>query len=84
VEEESKHADLDVEQDTERLESDKEVSRGTGSFVVHGKKASVITFGSELQSLSLEERLRLQRQSQKEGTSALSPATVDDDFHSGD
>ncbi|KAK0720489.1 hypothetical protein B0H67DRAFT_633815 [Lasiosphaeris hirsuta] len=36
------------------------LARGTGSFVVHGKKASVITFGNELQmqSLSPEERIR--------------------------
>ncbi|KAK0651954.1 hypothetical protein B0T16DRAFT_90673 [Cercophora newfieldiana] len=36
------------------------LTRGTGSFVVHGKKASVITFGNELQmqSLSPEERIR--------------------------
>ncbi|KAL2133560.1 hypothetical protein VTI74DRAFT_2172 [Chaetomium olivicolor] len=34
--------------------------RGTGSFVVHGKKASVITFGNELQmqALTTEERIR--------------------------
>lgn len=36
------------------------LSRGTGSFVVHGKKASVITFGNDLQlqSLSPDERIR--------------------------
>ena len=36
------------------------LSRGTGSFVVHGKKASVITFGSELQMQSIigDERMR--------------------------
>ncbi|KAK5662778.1 hypothetical protein OQA88_6186 [Cercophora sp. LCS_1] len=45
--------------DTARDGSDV-LSRGTGSFVVHGKKASVITFGNELQmqSLSPEERIR--------------------------
>jgi hypothetical protein len=58
------------------------LSRGTGSFVVHGKKASVITFGSELQSMSPEERLRLRRQSHKEEPNPLSPGTIDDDFHS--
>ncbi|KAK3685989.1 hypothetical protein B0T22DRAFT_410776 [Podospora appendiculata] len=37
------------------------LARGTGSFVVHGKKASVITFGNELhlQSMSPEESIRL-------------------------
>ncbi|KAI5779699.1 hypothetical protein EDC01DRAFT_621152 [Geopyxis carbonaria] len=34
------------------------LARGSGSFTVHGKKASVITFGSEWQSMSSEDRLR--------------------------
>ncbi len=58
------------------------LARGSGSFVVHGKKASVITFGSELQSMSPDERLRLRRQPHKEETRLLSPGTIDDDFHS--
>ncbi|KAH7348714.1 hypothetical protein BKA65DRAFT_265977 [Rhexocercosporidium sp. MPI-PUGE-AT-0058] len=58
------------------------LSRGTGSFVVHGKKASVITFGSEIQSMSHEERLRLRKQPHKEGPGQLSPTTIEDDFHS--
>ncbi len=58
------------------------LSRGTGSFVVHGKKASVIKFGSELQSMSPDERLRLRRQTHKEEPGLLSPASIDDDFHS--
>lgn len=33
------------------------LSRGTGSFVVHGKKASVINFGSELQNISPDSRM---------------------------
>lgn len=53
------------------------LARGTGSFVVHGKKASVITFGSELQSMSPDERMRLRRQSQKEDAGGL-PPTIDD------
>lgn len=36
--------------------------RGTGSFTVHGKKASVITLGSEWQSMSAEELLRSRKQ----------------------
>ncbi|KAG0647782.1 transport sec73 [Hyphodiscus hymeniophilus] len=58
------------------------LSRGTGSFVVHGKKASVITFGSELQSMSPDERLRLRKQSHKDEPGPLSSATIEDDFHS--
>lgn len=44
------------------------LTRGTGQFVVHGKKASVITFGSELQNLSPDERLRSRKLSQSEGS----------------
>ncbi len=58
------------------------LSRGTGSFVVHGKKASVITFGSELQSMSPDERMRLRKQPHKDEPGFLSPATIEDDFHS--
>jgi hypothetical protein len=58
------------------------LSRGTGSFVVHGKKASVITFGSELQSMSPDERMRLRKQPHKDESGFLSPATIDDDFYS--
>ncbi|KAF3760231.1 hypothetical protein M406DRAFT_343373 [Cryphonectria parasitica EP155] len=44
------------------------LTRAAGPFVVHGKKASVITFGSELQSLSPDERLRARKSSQMEDT----------------
>jgi hypothetical protein len=67
---------------SEESTKDDVLSRGAGSFVVHGKKASVITFGSELQSMSPEERLRLRKQSHKDEPGPLSPATIDDDFHS--
>ena len=40
------------------LGKDDQLSRGTGSFVVHGKKASVITFGDALSGMGPEERLR--------------------------
>lgn len=48
------------------------LTRAAGPFVVHGKKASVITFGTELQSLSPDERLRARK------TSALEDP-IDDD-----
>ncbi|OLN97513.1 Protein transport protein sec73 [Colletotrichum chlorophyti] len=54
------------------------LSRGSGSFVVHGKKASVINFGSELQQMTPEERLRQRRQSQRE--EPISPVSIDEDF----
>ncbi|OTB05285.1 hypothetical protein M426DRAFT_142433 [Hypoxylon sp. CI-4A] len=59
------------------------LQRGTGSFTVHGKKASVVNFGSELQSMSTDERIRQRKQSyQGEDHDFGSPASVDDDFHS--
>lgn len=37
------------------------LSRKTPSFTVHGKKASVVTFGSEWQNMPPEERLKLRK-----------------------
>jgi hypothetical protein len=56
------------------------LTRGSGSFVVHGKKASVITFGTELQSLTPDEHLRLQRNralqaAQSDGTNGSSSSS---------
>jgi hypothetical protein len=39
-----------------------ELRRGAGSFILHGKKASVITMSGEWQAMSNEERLRLRRE----------------------
>ena len=61
---------------------DEVLSRGTGSFVVHGKKASVITFGSELQTMSPDERLRLRKSSHKSESPGLASPNIDEDFHS--
>jgi hypothetical protein len=36
-----------------------ELKRGTGSFILHGKKASVITMSGDWQAMSNDERLRL-------------------------
>jgi len=54
--------DASPTQDSEGL------ARGGGSFTVHGKKASVITLGSEWQQISAEERLRLRKQAQSDST----------------
>ncbi|KAL6862359.1 guanine nucleotide exchange factor [Trichoderma novae-zelandiae] len=68
---------------------DSTLSRGTGSFVVHGKKASVIQLGTELQVLNNEEQLlarKLLQQSHRQ--SAEQPAfpapneEQEDDFYS--
>lgn len=64
---------------------DNVLSRGSGSFVVHGKKASVITFGNELQTMSQDETLRARKQSQQseqQPPQPLSPAVSEDDFYS--
>jgi hypothetical protein len=53
--------------------------RGTGSFVVHGKKASVITFGNELQqSLAAEERIRQRMQRDDASSNHTGPADSTD------
>jgi hypothetical protein len=56
------------------------LARGSGSFLVHGKKASVITFGEEFQSQSTEERIRLRKQGQKEDSAGVTSMTVDRDL----
>ncbi|KAH7141174.1 hypothetical protein B0J13DRAFT_445806 [Dactylonectria estremocensis] len=58
------------------------LARGTGSFVVHGKKASVIHFGSELQNMSQDEKIRARNQVQQQEQPPLSPALSEDDFYS--
>jgi hypothetical protein len=58
---------------------DDRLSRGSGSFVVHGKKASVIDFGDGLKHMPTEERLRQRMQAQRE--EPLSPSSVDEDFY---
>lgn len=55
------------------------LARGTGSFTVHGKKASVITFGSEWQSMTPEERLKLRKQSHTDDSKLSVPSAIDDD-----
>ncbi|KAL8695065.1 MAG: hypothetical protein Q9218_000433 [Villophora microphyllina] len=51
-------------EDNASLAEKEGLARGTGSFTVHGKKASVITFGSEWQGVSPEERLKVRKQAQ--------------------
>ncbi|KAL1860479.1 hypothetical protein VTK73DRAFT_7302 [Phialemonium thermophilum] len=55
------------------------LARGSGSFVVHGKKASVITFGAEFQGIPPDEQLRLrnkslQQQQQQQAAAATAVA----------
>ncbi|KAI6776132.1 hypothetical protein HG530_000077 [Fusarium avenaceum] len=61
-----------------------QLARGTGSFVVHGKKASVITFGDGLQNMTHDEKIRARKSSYQQDTplSPLPSAPEDDDFYS--
>ncbi|KAI5856639.1 hypothetical protein GGS23DRAFT_398111 [Durotheca rogersii] len=56
--------------------------RGTGSFTVHGKKASIVNFGSELQSMSTDERMKQRKQSSHSEDSKHDSSASADDFHS--
>lgn len=57
--------------------------RGTGSFIVHGKKASVISFGSELQGIATDEHMKHRKQArQSNEMRSRSPGSADEDFHS--
>ncbi|KFY33731.1 hypothetical protein V495_08263 [Pseudogymnoascus sp. VKM F-4514 (FW-929)] len=47
--------------DADEMAKDDHLARGTGSFVIHGKKASVITFGDALAGMSAEERMRARK-----------------------
>lgn len=50
--------------------------RKTPSFTVHGKKASVVTFGSEWQNMPPEERLQLRKPTPHEEPRASDPAMI--------
>ncbi|KAF4582939.1 guanyl-nucleotide exchange factor [Ophiocordyceps camponoti-floridani] len=62
---------------------DNMLTRSTGSFVVHGKKASVINIGAELQSLSPDDKMLARKAQQPEEQAVLSPAQsgcADEDY----
>jgi hypothetical protein len=50
------------------------LSRKAPQFTVHGKKASIVTFGSEWQNMSPEERLKLRKPTPSEEPRASDPA----------
>jgi hypothetical protein len=57
--------------ESEEIARDDQLSRGTGSFVIHGKKASVITFGDALANMSTDERLRHKMLAQNQDPAAV-------------
>jgi hypothetical protein len=65
-------------EDASSLGESEGLPRGAGSFTVHGKKASVITFGSEWQDMSPEERLRLRKVAQHNQSKILVPSAGGD------
>ena len=59
-----------------------ELKRGTGSFILHGKKASVITMSSEWQSMSNDDRMGLRKDHRpvsEHGNDKKVESAVDDD-----
>lgn len=72
-----------VSDDTQESEG---LARGKGSFTVHGKKASVITFGADWHNTSAEERLKIRKQAQEaleiSGNNDDKDGSVDDQAHS--
>lgn len=54
-----------------------ELKRGTGSFILHGKKASVITMSPEWQHMSNEERMAL-RKAENQSEEAVDERRVSD------
>ena len=71
-----------IVEDGSSMKESEGLARGTGSFVVHGKKASVITFGSEWQNMSPEERLKLRKQAQSDDTKSSARTAVEADKES--
>lgn len=55
------------------------LTRGAGSFTVHGKKASIVTFGSEWQDMSPEERLKLRKSVQGDESKLSVPTAIEDE-----
>ncbi|ETN39571.1 uncharacterized protein HMPREF1541_05797 [Cyphellophora europaea CBS 101466] len=53
-----------------------ELRRGTGSFILHGKKASVITMGEEWRNMSAEERMKMRQQNKKDDNDAVDDGTA--------
>jgi hypothetical protein len=68
---------------SDEVTRDEVLFRGDGSFTVHGKKASVINFGNELQGIASDEHLRHRKQAQQgDELVSKSPTSADGDYHS--
>ena len=71
-----------IMEDGASIKESEGLARSTGSFTVHGKKASVITFGSAWQNMSPEERLKLRKQAHNDDTKPSVPRSSEDDRES--
>lgn len=54
------------------------LARSSPSFTVHGKKASVVTFGSEWQNMSPDQRLKQRKQMHSEDSQEFGMVSADD------
>jgi len=66
-------------EDASSLADSEGLARGTGNFTVHGKKASVITFGAEWQDMTPEERLKLRKAAYGDDAKLSVPSAVEDE-----
>lgn len=66
-------------EDASSLADSEGLARGMGSFTVHGKKASVITFGAEWQDMTPEERLKLRKSAYGDDAKLSVPSAVEDE-----
>lgn len=62
--------------DDESHQEGEGLSRNTPNFTFHGKKASVVTFGSEWQNMPPEERLKLRKPTPNEEPRSSDPAIL--------
>jgi hypothetical protein len=63
-------------EDDESMPEGEGLSRSSPSFIVHGKKASIVTFGSEWQNMPPEERLKLRKPTPHEQPRASEPSIL--------
>ncbi len=68
-----------TEDGTSSVTESEGLARGAGSFTVHGKKASVITFGAEWQGVSPEERLKVRRSAIGDDSKLSVPSAIEDE-----
>ena len=66
-----------VTEDSASLTESEGLARTTGSFTVHGKKASVVQFGSEWQNMSPEDRSKFRRSTNPDESQSIIASSID-------